>query len=75
MQNKVAKTSANRTGNSFGRRGFLVFLMSAPLATCVGIKRQPAKPTCGRGRSPDDCYQFNPFRVERLNRNFPVDPP
>lgn len=62
--------STQRTAKGLGRRGFLAFLISAPLATCVSVERQPVKPTCGHGRSPDDCYQFNPLRVERLNRNY-----
>jgi len=52
------------------RRGFLATLIAAPLATCVTLSQQQPVPTCGRNRSPDTCAQFQPFRVERYNRNY-----
>ncbi len=71
----MAKTSNDdiqgKADAQLTRRHLLAFLMAAPLATCVSIQRQPIKPSCGRGRSPDDCYQFQPLRVERTNRNYP----
>jgi hypothetical protein len=52
------------------RRSLLSVLCAVPLATCVTFGQQTPYPTCGRGREPDDCAQFQKFRVERYNRNY-----
>jgi hypothetical protein len=51
------------------RRGVLATLIAVPLATCVSFGQQEPTPTCGRGRSPDDCAFFQTHRLERYNRN------
>jgi hypothetical protein len=59
----------NAPAAGISRRNLLATLIAAPLATCVSFGGQPPTPTCGRNRSPDDCAQFQKFRVERYNRN------
>jgi len=70
MTNPDDNDHDGRTASAVTRRNVLATLIAAPLATCVSLGNQPPAPTCGRARSPDDCANFQKFRVERYNRSY-----
>jgi hypothetical protein len=70
MTNDDTSDGARSNGRWLTRRSLIATLIAAPLATCVSLSNEQPVPTCGRGRSPDICADFQKFRVDRYNRNY-----